>query len=590
MCLLIVKPKGVVVPADNLRHANKRNSHGIGMAWIEDGVIHMWKALEAERIEEAVEKAAELEPFDAIIHLRFATHGEKTIDNVHPFFANEAQTVAMAHNGILRIPTTKEISDSRMFANEVLARFSDHWWRSEVVRVFVENGIGGDRVAILTVEDGPVVFNRSRWSTEGGVLYSNSDYKPYKSRDWKSDHDWNGSKYGVSTTRPAHTPSTPTPSAVERYVPKSMEPEPIAIVRGIKCYTLADMDRALGGKGSKRGRSKKDKVPSIIGDPSDPIIAFWQLPADGSDKPSDRNRGAFCQDCCPPHLMSDDQSYAVTLSYAEYMFDEPCKNCKRRLTDVAIEVAEALKAIKDAANVKEPEQKQPVAERRYALVQQPKSRKERHYDKRPETQVDIDVVALVEHLARKHVRLAATLAMAYMVPEVWLENWIASLFDGLTPVVSVHEERDVLRCWQAARIALNVINGDKERTAERVTAVAVYGDPLAACAAYTKLPHLVPSSLDQQAYSKIHPFYSTSLLSRTLHLVDAAWALGLTDARVNAMLDDLVSAQEVVPTPNAAPAESARPSASVETETVVATVNTEGSAASESVTLHQPVD
>jgi len=120
ICLIIAVDAQRGLPAPTfeaaLRSATHRNPHGIGLAWPDEGRVHIRK--DVRRYAPVLEQALALYagtnlPF--FIHLRFNTVGYTSGGNTHPFAL--APGLAMAHNKTLAIqPPHQHWSDSRTVA------------------------------------------------------------------------------------------------------------------------------------------------------------------------------------------------------------------------------------------------------------------------------------------------------------------------------------------------------------------------------------------------------------------------------------------------------------------------------------------
>lgn len=115
------------------------------------------------------------------VHFRFATHGDKTEENVHPFSAANGK-IAVMHNGILTAfnpPIGSQISDTNWFCRTMLA----HRQPSQIMgKAFTQylSGLAGKSNKILIMDNSSytVVINLKEGITQKdtGRWYSNTDY------------------------------------------------------------------------------------------------------------------------------------------------------------------------------------------------------------------------------------------------------------------------------------------------------------------------------------------------------------------------------------------------------------------------------
>lgn len=112
MCVIIVKKQGVGLPARSiLERAARHNPHGFGFCTRN----RLYKTLDAERFIKELETVRKDDP--CIIHCRLATTGSVKTANAHPF---KRGNVFFAHNGILRIDTQNDKTDSETFFEQTL--------------------------------------------------------------------------------------------------------------------------------------------------------------------------------------------------------------------------------------------------------------------------------------------------------------------------------------------------------------------------------------------------------------------------------------------------------------------------------------
>ena len=166
MCLLIVKPKGVDIPSQEiLDMAYRRNSDGNGFATKN----YFFKTL---NYDEFIKKLRNVGRDDAcIIHFRRATQGSICKQNCHPF---KYKDVYFAHNGILNFTPKSDITDSeyafRRFLVPVIRRYGID---SVEVAQAVSQIIGWSKFAIL---QGDKIIRFGQFVNIDGCYYSNTYY------------------------------------------------------------------------------------------------------------------------------------------------------------------------------------------------------------------------------------------------------------------------------------------------------------------------------------------------------------------------------------------------------------------------------
>lgn len=172
MCLLVVKQAGVDLPSnikEICENANIMNPHGFGFSipngryrTINDDV-DKWLSLFEKHIKKNT---------PAILHWRFATSGEKTKHNCHPFVILDG--TQFAHNGVCSdvFKPTEFMSDTAVLG-----------YVSPTYEKLVENCqrvVGpGNKFAILSSKEEIDILGEKYGETIDGIWYSNDSWKPF---------------------------------------------------------------------------------------------------------------------------------------------------------------------------------------------------------------------------------------------------------------------------------------------------------------------------------------------------------------------------------------------------------------------------
>lgn len=127
MCVIIIKPKGIILNQRDLARIKQQNNDGIGIAWQQDKEVHVRKGLTLPQLSKYNIARNEL-----LVHFRFATHGSKHSSMAHPFpvvssrdalqlISYKTNREVLAHNGIIRAYGDNELSDTADFILSTLA-------------------------------------------------------------------------------------------------------------------------------------------------------------------------------------------------------------------------------------------------------------------------------------------------------------------------------------------------------------------------------------------------------------------------------------------------------------------------------------
>jgi hypothetical protein len=179
MCLAIYKPADTAPDWDAYDNGHWHNDDSWGFASVVDG-----KIVRRRGVGTFAEFRAAFEPFanrQSIIHFRYATHGETSKDNAHPFMVSKG--VAMIHNGVLDINCNlnKRFSDTWHYVQLVLKPMIDidpDFFHRQHVCYAMGMAIKGNKMCFLR-DDG----KHAIWNEEDGVVtpdghwYSNNSFQ-----------------------------------------------------------------------------------------------------------------------------------------------------------------------------------------------------------------------------------------------------------------------------------------------------------------------------------------------------------------------------------------------------------------------------
>lgn len=181
MCLLIYKPAGKAIPADYIQNGFAANPDGAGIAFADGSELHLLKPYWDAN--EVVAELQSLDRFPCLVHFRWGTHGAMDDSNVHPFALPNGW--AMAHNGVIQVPTQGDESDTRAYIREFVAPACEqnpHAPLNRRIKAMMHHDMGGySKLAFLHSSGRASLVNASLGVWDGGIWYSNHGYKhaPY---------------------------------------------------------------------------------------------------------------------------------------------------------------------------------------------------------------------------------------------------------------------------------------------------------------------------------------------------------------------------------------------------------------------------
>jgi hypothetical protein len=210
MCLLTFLPAGVMPDVAALLNGAYLNDDGHGFAIVAGDHLITRRGMDAEAMLDAFDALRHQHPHGpAMFHSRLSTHGERGIDNCHPFPIGGDERTVLAHNGILpavaRPAKGDPRSDTRITAEEFLPLFGP--LRTRRARLAFQRWMTPrNKVVILTVDrrfkQRAYILNERSGIWDGGIWYSNDGYLPLPPDHWAlaNDSRWDWSP----PDRPGH--------------------------------------------------------------------------------------------------------------------------------------------------------------------------------------------------------------------------------------------------------------------------------------------------------------------------------------------------------------------------------------------------
>jgi hypothetical protein len=201
MCLLTFYPADVLPDTGALLNGSYINDDGFGYAIVTGERILVRHGLDAEKVIAEFDTDRRAHPAGpAMFHSRFATHGDTSAKNCHPFAVGGDPRTVLGHNGVLPAivqPSRKDPrSDTRIFAEDFLPIFGSLRVRRNRIRL-QKWMTPANKIVILTVDrrytKQAYILNEDAGIWDSGVWYSNTgyldDYWTW-ANDGQSDDGW----------------------------------------------------------------------------------------------------------------------------------------------------------------------------------------------------------------------------------------------------------------------------------------------------------------------------------------------------------------------------------------------------------------
>lgn len=190
MCIIIYKPKGKDLSRDlekNLITSFENNFDGAGFMHQEKGKVIIDKGfMYIEELFHALKKL-DVKNKDIVFHFRFATHGEISPENCHPFPITDKEKeltlletvceAGIAHNGIIPFCNDKKshLSDTQIFIKKYLSKLNNSLNNPALHELILQST--ESKFAIMTNNN---VYLLGDFIKKKGIFYSNNSYKKLK--------------------------------------------------------------------------------------------------------------------------------------------------------------------------------------------------------------------------------------------------------------------------------------------------------------------------------------------------------------------------------------------------------------------------
>jgi len=159
MCIIIVNARGTRLPKSVLSRSAQMNPDGLGIVWLDNYEVSYHQSAEWSRLQSD-------RPF--IAHFRFATVGDVSMRNVHPFVCGNNKDELLMMNGTIFKYGSKTMTDTEHLAR-LLGDKRRQTWASELAK------FNHRFVTINTKHKSYQIYNKSLWTNRDGVWYSKSN-------------------------------------------------------------------------------------------------------------------------------------------------------------------------------------------------------------------------------------------------------------------------------------------------------------------------------------------------------------------------------------------------------------------------------
>ena len=189
----MAKPKGCgFPPLETIKQCIKVNRHGNALCWNKDGVLHVFRSMDAEEtLAKYKELSKTLNPATTslLFHARLATHGSHNVNNCHGFThacARDGKTYAFMHNGIMHnVDVHNDMTDSECFFRELFVPAMENVSMDYAMKLTRAVGCGRNRYALIDNEGELYLhggengyFVETIPGVKGKIYFSNLNWKP----------------------------------------------------------------------------------------------------------------------------------------------------------------------------------------------------------------------------------------------------------------------------------------------------------------------------------------------------------------------------------------------------------------------------
>lgn len=196
MCIIALKPAGLVIPEKTIKAMWDNNDDGAGLMYAEGGRVRIVKGLMTfENFLKAYNRVGNHKKI--VMHFRIRTHGAISPRLTHPFWIVKGE-MGMVHNGIitgLGAHGNDEESDTSIYAKILAHRYPDplEALTNPDEHKKIEGEIGWSKLVFLTGDGDHMIINEKSGQWDNGCWFSNGSF-----RDSYKKWSYTGSYYGYN--------------------------------------------------------------------------------------------------------------------------------------------------------------------------------------------------------------------------------------------------------------------------------------------------------------------------------------------------------------------------------------------------------
>ncbi len=186
MCVIIVTPVDSQerLPTHYFEKAANKNPDGMGIGWVEDGIVRTWKTMRnLDMLIRKYDTVFNKGESPIVLHFRIATQGMNTIRNCHPFEIPN-HNLLVAHNGHITMcepnwrtkQNCKNLpnSDTRIFVRDYLAHLPNEFWLNGSILRMMEKIVSASKLVFLDGNGVLSYINQSYGTWLEGFWFSNT--------------------------------------------------------------------------------------------------------------------------------------------------------------------------------------------------------------------------------------------------------------------------------------------------------------------------------------------------------------------------------------------------------------------------------